>query len=41
MFSLVFRFSLQWNIALNSFRMRTYYISEIENNLHPTTSTPH
>ena len=41
MFSLVFSFSFQWNIALNSFRMRTYYISEIGNNFHATAPPDH
>ena len=34
MFSLVFSF--QWNVALNSLIMRTYYIFELGNNFHPT-----
>ena len=38
MFSLVF--SLQWNIALSSFIMGTYYVSEMENNFQPTTPYP-
>ena len=34
MFSLVFSF--QWNIALNSFIMETYYVSEMGNNFNAT-----
>ena len=40
MFSLVFSFRFQWNIALNSFRMRTYYISEMAHNFPPTNPRP-
>ena len=27
-------FSFQWNIALNSFIMQTYYVSKMGNNFH-------
>ena len=38
MVSLVF--SLQWNIALSSFIMGTYYVSEMGKNFQPTTPYP-